>query len=205
MKNWQILGVLALAWIAMLVALISLAINWQSALVIEQDYSSRLESINLQEESKRANYVWDEMPLRYSYDSSCSFRAVRIENAVEEIEELTNRKVRFLKVEKNPDIEIVCDLSPKLDEKEKDYLGKAVVKYDANNERIISAKLHLYGPVNDKCSYPDVEIHELLHILGQGHSNQKGSIMMPMQIECLENIELDSDFNIFNHIEELYI
>jgi hypothetical protein len=167
---------------------------------IKASYTSDSTVLNIAEENKYSLYEWDQMPLKYNYDLSCETRANKIEYAIDEIEKFTSHKVSFVKVNANEDIKIICDsFRP---EKEKDYLGKAVVKYLKNEPKILSARVELYE--DEECEYPYVEIHELLHVLGQGHNNIEGSVMKAKQSNCLNDIELGSDFKIFDNIKEIY-
>lgn len=66
---------------------------------------------------------------------------------------------------------------------------------------IVSGEVLLYDTLyKDKCDYPLVELHELLHVFGFDHINDKTSVLYPYY-SC--NQKLDS--TIVNEIKRLYL
>ncbi len=114
--------------------------------------------------------------------------------------------ISFTEVSKNPDIEVSCSQeSLDIDE---DYFiageggAKEIIqtgKYNVITEGIIL----LYDAEKSKtakCEYPNVELHELMHVFGFDHSADKNSIMHPY----LERCEQVLDKNIISKLRETY-
>lgn len=160
-------------------------------------------------------FHWDHMPLTYSYkdiEECYSIRIERVERALKEIERLTKESVHFFKVDKDGDISFVCTKNSNIESDGSQTLGEAETSYDYyDSKRIIKSTIYLYGGVLSKdvntkkdCSYPDTEIHEILHALGEDHTTHVDSVMNVLQQKCLEKIDLNVDRQIFDRLISIY-
>ena len=145
---------------------------------------------------------WYHMPVTYQFDSALcrDDRTQKLLKAFEEIRNKTNGKVSFVE-SSNPDITINCKQNPytytgmiqtNSGAYFMDVLGTGRINYYLNN-MIINATINLY-PSSNSCGYfPLVEIHEILHVFGYGHSNNTCSIMYSGENSCrfiLENPDI---------------
>ncbi len=106
----------------------------------------------------------------------------------------------------NPDIRIMCT------KKVEGTTGRNFfVAGEGGAEQIIQTKRYnvitrgivlLYGNPHGslECSWPNVELHELMHVLGFEHSKDENSLMYPY----LESCEQKLDEAIVNDLKELY-
>lgn len=96
---------------------------------------------------------------------------------------------------------ILCSDNPPEPENKKHYVageGGPTVIINASQYYVIKeAQLSLYR--EEKCDFPVIAVHELLHALGFDHINNKKSILYPIS-ECNQNI----DDEIIQTINELY-
>jgi hypothetical protein len=105
----------------------------------------------------------------------------------------------------NPDIEVSCS------ELKKDIEGDYFIageggareifdtgRYNIINKGIISLYENPHGSI--ECNWPNIEIHELIHVLGFGHSPNKNSVMYHLMESC--NQRLDS--SIITELKRLY-
>lgn len=136
--------------------------------------------------SRNNNFHWDHMPLTYSFsrlENNCSEKQIfRVKYAFDIIKNLTKEKIIFKEILsfENSDIKIYCkgiDLG--FDEK----IREGETKYNVRNSRIRNAEINLFENLN--CGdWPDVEIHETLHLFGYEHLNNTESIMNPYSEKC---------------------
>jgi hypothetical protein len=116
------------------------------------------------------------------------------------------KNLSFYESLNNPDILITCsdnNIAP-LD---KDYFisgeggAKEIVQTGIYNV-IVNGIIYFYseslGSLN--CDYPNLELHELMHVFGFNHSSDKKSIMYPY----LESCEQTLDSSIAKKLNELY-
>jgi hypothetical protein len=98
-------------------------------------------------------------------------------------------------------LEVVCsDLPPKPDIANHYIAGEGGPTKIINSTLysvILSAKISLYR--NDKCTSPNIALHELLHVLGYDHNNDPRSILYPT-LNCDQKV--DSYF--IDQLNELY-
>lgn len=64
---------------------------------------------------------------------------------------------------------------------------------------ILRGKVLLYNEERSKCEAPILEIHELLHVFGYDHINNKDNIMYPY-LDCDQKLNPD----LVNHMNQLY-
>ncbi len=115
-------------------------------------------------------------------------------------------EIEFYAVSTEPDIDVICT------KKVEGTTGRNFfVAGEGGAEQIIQTGRYnvitkgvvlLYGsPSNSlKCSWPNVELHELMHVFGFEHSQDKNSLMYPY----LESCEQKLDEAIVNNLRELY-
>jgi len=151
---------------------------------------------------------WDHMPLSYNYsnEEECfPIRISRAELALNEIERLTENQVYFVFTESDADISFVCSRESFVNVVDRtETLGEAEVEYNLERKVITSAKINLYSGVPEECNYPDIEIHELLHALGEGHNTHTQSVMNVVQQKCLKSINMNVDGVIFERLKDTY-
>jgi hypothetical protein len=126
------------------------------------------------------NMKFNHNNLSYSIDSSCSeIKIRRIKQSLEILEEKT-KEISFFEVKENPDIEIICE-NKNMPTKEKGYFiaGEGGPTSIINTSLFYVIEKGIVLLYRDKllCEYPNVEIHELLHVFGFEHSENKESIM----------------------------
>ncbi len=158
-------------------------------------------------------YHWNHMPLTYSYSNieECyPLRINRTEYALREIERLTNNTVRFVKTSEKADISFICTRESNIG-LNIETLGEAETEYDDYTKEIKKSTIYLYGgiqavDINTKkdCSYPDTEMHEILHAMGEEHTIHTKSVMNVLQQSCLQEINLDVDRVIFDRLKKIY-
>jgi len=104
------------------------------------------------------------------------------------------------------DIEVSCSNNYESDG-EKDFFiageggAKEIIK--SGNYHVITKGVILlfdYPYRLAKCEYPNVELHELSHVLGFDHSNKKDSLMNPLLNSCSQRL----DYEIIKEIRRLY-
>lgn len=123
--------------------------------------------------------------------------------------ELSNKvnSIIFKEVLMDPDIEITC--SPETEESNinKNYFiageGGAKEIVQTGRYNIITNGLILLYQNQKKsieCNSPNTEIHEIIHVFGFGHSDNKNSLMYPI----LESCEQKLDESIIEELNRLY-
>lgn len=114
--------------------------------------------------------------------------------------------VTFYESSENPDIRVVCSEKDidNLEEKEYFIAGEGGAKEVIQTGRyniITDGIILLYtNPKFSKCDWPNIELHELLHVFGFDHTNNKNSLMYPLLTSCDQKIE---PF-IVNELKRLY-
>lgn len=120
-----------------------------------------------------------------------------MKQAFEIISDLT--VLEFFEVEENPEISVTCDEKNKIDGGL--FIagegGPTNITMTDNFNVILHGKILLIKPSN--CAKPNVAVHELLHVLGFGHSQNKNNIMYNFS-RC--NQELGDD--VIKLINDLY-
>ncbi|HLC31757.1 MAG TPA: hypothetical protein VJK51_03745 [Candidatus Nanoarchaeia archaeon] len=144
-----------------------------------------------------------EVPVTYSFventqenERECfSYERDRVRLAFEVLENETDGAVRFSESE-NGRIEVRCYVL----KSEGYHLVSGEGSSTVIGGEIVGGTLRLYTTRN--CGvWPDVEIHELLHIFGFGHIDDRTSIMYPEQLKC----DLGSvDGEIVQELKEVY-
>ena len=153
------------------------------------------------------NMKFNHNKLTYFIDQNCNLnRKSRMEQAFVELSTKVPI-ISFFMSEVNPDIEISCTLNNRVDKDEKHFVagegGAKEIIQTGNYNIITDGIILLYenSKVKSKdCIYPNVEIHELLHVLGFDHSEDKKSIMYPV----IESCDQVLDTSITGQLKTLY-
>lgn len=154
---------------------------------------------------------WRHMPLTYSFDNEedCgNYQAKRIELAFETMEKETEGVIRFRKLEKNErnkdiennkenettDIVIYCNKIVFLSEPGFYVAGEA--QHFVEENFITYGELYFYNTgkysYSGGCpSYPNTELHEILHIFGFEHVEERNHIMNPNPTYCPTKLNKD--------------
>jgi len=137
------------------------------------------------------NMKFNHNNIGYSIYSSCD--EDKKNRMVQAFKELSNKVplLTFVPLIRSPDIEISCDENEgqKIDKKHfvaGEGGAKEIIqtgRYNIVTEGIIL--LYENKKIRTKtCDYPNVELHELLHVLGFDHSEDQRSIMYPFIESC---------------------
>lgn len=134
---------------------------------------------------------FDHMPITYYFSDplltnkkdrkKCPNHQIqRLKKAFSEIETRTEALISFKEVEKEGDIAVNCYGVATSDQF---HTLSGEGGYKSQENIIISGELNFY--VHRNCgNYPDLELHEILHVFGFNHVDDKNSIMYPEQIKC---------------------
>lgn len=137
--------------------------------------------------------------ISYKIDQDCSLKRTQdMERSFEYLEELT--VLEFYPVSGDEEISISCD------DKVKPSGDNLFIAGEGGPTKVISGEnfyLIFEGEIlllrNSECERPNVGIHELLHVLGFDHSENKNNIMYPIS-SCSQTIGEE----IVEKIDELY-
>lgn len=151
-----------------------------------------LEEVKVKEEQKSISINelhFNHLPITYNFEIvqtengyyKCpNTQKERVRKAFEMIKNETDDYLSFKEVEKG-DIQIFC-YGRKISNS--DYFGYTIIEgeggYEAIGNEITSGILNFYdtlNPQNQRGNCLDLEIHEILHILGFGHIEDENSIM----------------------------
>ena len=154
----------------------------------------------------RSNMKFNHNNISYTLDASCNEeKTSRMEEAFDEIHNLT-KTIGFIRVNDNPDIDISCSRDV-LQTAEGDYFiagegGARKIIPTGKYNVITSGVILLYDSSYErKCDWPNVEIHELMHVFGFEHSGDKQSLMYPILESCDQRL----DSSIVNSLVLLYL
>ena len=114
------------------------------------------------------------------------------------------RIISFHEVADNADIDISCSENKKESIEEKHFVAgeggaKEIIQTDRYNV-INDGLIFLYQKANRNCDWANVELHELVHVFGFGHSENPDSLMYPI----LEDCDQDLDEEIIVELKRLY-
>jgi len=151
--------------------------------ITQEELDQHILERTLQKEDRFSNISelhWGHIPLTYKFESECIERLSNLmRGALGNITYETNSIVTFKEVFENPDISIYC--------KEGQYLGEQYAFGDSihnlnkyNSNLIINGEINIYGQgITCPTGYPALEVHEILHLFGFGHTQNIQSIMYP--------------------------
>ena len=143
--------------------------------------------------------------ISYNIDPACNNeKRQRMISAFNDLA-LKMNLINFQEIASNPDIEVSCSK----DEKEavnKDYFiageggAKEIIQTGRYNV-ITNGVILLYREKNtEECNWANIELHELIHVFGFGHSNNSNSLMYPY----LESCDQKLDDSIIKELRRLY-
>ena len=176
-------------------------------------------NININQPSKnnqptQANQFYPNMKfnhntITYGVNQDCTqIQKQRIVSGFTEI----NKAVPIIKFQSSfsdPDIEVSCSEEQK---KNTEYDGKkyfiageggAKEIIQTGNHHIITEGIVYLFKENKKaikCDYPNIEVHEILHVLGFDHTDNEESIMFPFLTDCDQTL----DQSIIQELNRLY-
>jgi hypothetical protein len=155
------------------------------------------------------NMKFNHNTITYGINQDCSQeQKERIVNAFTEI----HNKVpilRFLSSFSSSDIEITCSEGKKPDTNTdgKKYFiagegGAKEIIQSGDYHLITEGVVYLFKENKNakKCSYPNIEVHEILHVLGFDHNENPSSIMYPFLTDCNQTL----DQSIIDELNRLY-
>ena len=135
---------------------------------------------------------------RISYKINLDCSQDKKDNMIAAFNELSKNvnNLEFYPSFDNYDIEIICDKENQVDIDEKHFVageGGAKEIIQTGKYNIINQGLILLYESSDiktlNCNYPSVELHELLHVFGFEHSENKNSIMYPYLDSCRQVLD----------------
>lgn len=167
----------------------------------------KLEVGNLSYEVKQfhPNMKFNHNSISYNIDSGCdNDKKKRMLEAFSELKENV-KVINFHSVSERADIEVSC--SEYTYQKEKDFFiageggAKEIIQTGKYNV-ITNGVILLHGNPHGfyKCEWPNIELHELLHVFGFDHSKDEYSLMYPY----LESCDQKLDKSIVNDLKKLY-
>ncbi len=149
---------------------------------------------------------WNHMPLNYKIYNCTEYETKRIINGFDRIATETN-VVSFNKIEDNEkaDISIICYEYSKFEDPGYMTAGEAMYWTYIDTNIISKAEIYFYGITSTTYSggcitYPDTEIHEILHTLGFSHVRGYNYIMNPEHTYCPSKLNQ----YIINKLKEIY-
>lgn len=153
------------------------------------------------------NMKFNHNQISYFIDWNCNLeKKSKMEKAFAELSGKVP-EIIFYAREINPDIEISCTKNKDVNVDKKYFVagegGAKEIIRTGNYNIITEGIILLYDNTKIRtknCDYPNVELHELLHVLGFDHSDNKRSIMFP-HIESCDQILENS---IVSQLKELY-
>ncbi len=152
------------------------------------------------------NMKFNHNQLSYYIDVGCS--QDKRERVIKAFDELENDIgiISFFPTQQNPDIEVSCS-EDAVEAPEEDYFiageGGAREIIQTGRYNIITNGTILLHQSPDqlvKCNWPNVELHELLHVFGFDHTDNPKSLMYPYLESCSQGI----DREIIEILKELY-
>ena len=175
------------------------------------DLSSQRESPEPTQQAQAIKQFYPNMKfnhnnITYIIDFMCSQeKKQRVLKAMETIS-IKVPQITFLPTQLNPDIEVSCSEEHKDSVKEDFFIAgeggaKEIIKTKDHNI-ITNGVILLYQESNNakECEWPNIEIHELMHVFGFGHSENENSLMYPYLESCNQKLDL----SITNKLKELY-
>ena len=129
--------------------------------------------------------------ITYNIDPSCDTKTRgRMEEAFDIIEEQVS-SLTFREVNSNEDIKITCSREGEESIVEKHFIaGEGGAKEIIQTQRynvITQGVIFIYKNPEIRtinCDYPNVEMHELMHVFGFDHTDDKNSLMNPLLDSC---------------------
>ena len=156
------------------------------------------------------NMKFNHNNISYRINTNCNINhRTRITGAFDELSDEV-KIISFIETNSdNADIEVICpsDRNKVIPEEENDFFvaGEGGAKQIIQTKRyniIKDGAILLYENPEDKlvCNWPNVELHELIHVFGFNHSSDENSLMNPILKSCDQRL----DKSIVNDLKRLY-
>lgn len=166
-----------------------------------------LKTTNLSYEFKQfyPNMKFNHNYISYQIEEYCEDeKKERMKNAFKQLADKVEL-ISFYEVEETPDIEVSCSKESSHITKGDFFIagegGAKVVVPTGRYNVISSGAILLYDDAKGvKCDWPNIELHELLHVFGFEHSQDKNSLMNVYLESCLQEL----DESIIYDLKELY-
>ncbi len=198
--------------ISLFYALYLLYINIPGEAVKLDVFIKNIESEKLNLENSQISQFYDNMKfnhnkISYKIDNNCVDEKIfRMENAFIDISKKIP-KISFIKINGEADIDIICNNNFREDIQENTFIAgeggaKEIIPTGKFNI-ILKGIIYLYDENKKrvkKCDYPNVEVHELMHVFGFDHSENKNSLMY----YYLDNCDQKLDDLIISELIRLY-
>jgi hypothetical protein len=130
-------------------------------------------------------YNFEVVPTKNGYYSCPDAQKERTKKAFEMIKNETDNSLSFKEVENNEDIQIFCYGMKISDSSSQWYsMTEGEGGYELLGNEITSGTLNFYdamSPQNQRRNCIDLELHEIFHILGFNHVDDKNSLMYTEQ------------------------
>jgi predicted Zn-dependent protease len=156
--------------------------------IVKDNVEENVTGLSYEVEQFHPNMKFNHNALSYQIDISCSKE--KREKVLESMDYIMERisVISFHSVTSDPDIEVSC--SQDKIETDKDYFvagegGAREIVQTGRYNVITNGTILLHdNEKGRKCDWPNVEVHELMHVFGFDHSQDKNSIMYPFLDSC---------------------
>jgi len=138
------------------------------------------------------NMRFDHNNISYAADSSCSTERVDKLKRAFSILQSKVEVISFFEETAKPDISVNCS-NESIEEEMNTFIAgsggaEGKIPFTGMFYIIPKGEVTLYEDIN--CDFPDVEVHEVLHVLGFNHSASQSSVMYPIS-SCKQVITSD--------------
>lgn len=203
MKNKQekskiaILSAVLIALVAVLIAVFYVNLDSITGFTIQEN-TAEITSKAVQEaqevESLEETFPKWENPVTFGFSENCTGpEPDRMREAFQIISDITDNNLVFTEVAQNSKIRVDCyeDKVVEADlERDRTVITHGMARPFISGNEIISARIQIWGVSEDRypksCQwYPQLELHEIFHVLGFEHTDDPRSIMHPFLGSCL--------------------
>ncbi len=142
-------------------------------------------------------FHWPHMPLLYSFDNCSDVQLIRLNQAMDYIKDKTGF-LSFEESDSNYDILFECS-SEQMD---RGFIaGEAKLNYYVDTNLYAPSSVFIYYSQHCINRRPTIEIHEIMHVFGLGHSEEDdwNNVMNPYATRCEAEIS-DSDLEYLSGI-----
>lgn len=140
------------------------------------------------------NMKFNHNSISYEIDPYCSNK--KRQRMISAFNDLSSKLkiISFYEVFDNSDIEVSCSEEKKESVDETYFIaGEGGAKEIIQTERyniITNGTVLLYKEINtQECNWANIELHELIHVFGFGHSNNSNSLMYPYLEDCNQKLD----------------
>lgn len=151
------------------------------------------------------NMKFNHNSISYKIDSACSQE--KRDRMISAFNELSFKVsvIDFYEVLTIPDVEVLCSEYTKQTPGDYFIAGEGGAKEIIQTGRyniITEGIVLLHGNPHEfyECGWPNIELHELIHVFGFDHSADKNSLMYPYLNSCDQKLEV----SIINTLKDLY-